>query len=244
MFSKINSVLAFILAVAASTSYGLVTSGPRDGRHECASLYQVQPGDTCYKISQEQGVSTYQLWSINQAFINPECTNLRPDDWLCLGLVSRWCRPVYTVEPGDTCYKIADQFHISVDDLRAHDPSINAGCTNIDVGEVLCVAPASSLGIAIWCSKVQRQWLRSSDGRLKIGLQVNVVRVQSIKCNCVASDSFHDNMNLFPFHTYQFDNYLKLKLQHFNYTSPLIYYGEIIGHGNEQTKNIQLEPSR
>jgi len=130
-----------ILAAAASTCYGLMLFN----NQLCAQFYRVRPGDTCNQISQQQHVSTYQLLSANQGLINPQCTNLFPGEWICLGLEGHWCGPVYTVENGDTCQKIADKFHISVHDLHLHNPNINPGCTNLGVGEVVCVAPAFNL---------------------------------------------------------------------------------------------------
>jgi len=129
-----------ILAAAANTCYGLTM-----GYSQCAKYYEVRLGDTCNKISQQQQVSTYQLFSANQGLINPECSNLFPGEWICLGLQGQLCGPVYTVEGGDTCEAIADKFGITVQALFLHNPNINAGCTNLGVGEVLCVAPAFNL---------------------------------------------------------------------------------------------------
>jgi len=141
MFAKSTSVFALILAAVASTSYALRMGYVDD----CAKHYQVRSGDTCNKIAQEQHVSSYQLASANRGLINPECSNLQPGEWICLGLVGQWCGPVYTVQYGDTCQEIANKFHISLHALYLHNPNINSECTNLGVGEVVCVAGAFNL---------------------------------------------------------------------------------------------------
>ena len=186
----------------------------------------------------------YQLFSSNLGTINAACSNLFPGEvslipyfflclctitaqshlnlflvqLICLGFVGQLCGPVYTVVQGDTCQKVADKFHISVQVLRAHNPNVDAKCDNLDVGEVkklfrhqvyansycrvwmlgpLCRS-GFQLGISIWCLwQVQSrcQWLRSC---LKIGgPKVDVVSAQSLKfyCNFVASDNL--NMTFF-----------------------------------------------
>ncbi|KAJ6490117.1 hypothetical protein C8R45DRAFT_202508 [Mycena sanguinolenta] len=50
------------------------------------------------------------------------------------------CTATYTVVPGDTCFAIATENGITVATLEALNPSINSGCTNIFIGEVLCVS--------------------------------------------------------------------------------------------------------
>ena len=121
--------------------------------------------DPCYMVLSDwldHNLCRYQLLSANQGLINPECTNLFPGEvslipyfflclctitvqshlklflvqTICLGLKGQWCGPVYTVESGDTCHAIADRFHISLHALFLHNPNINAGCTNLGVGEV------------------------------------------------------------------------------------------------------------
>ena len=46
----------------------------------------------------------------------------------------------YTVKSGDTCIAIAKSSGITVAALKAANPSINAGCTNLQVGQVLSLS--------------------------------------------------------------------------------------------------------
>ena len=72
----------------------------------------------------------------NPGIINPQCSNLRIGQTLCLGVVSHQCYKVYTVKSRDYCVKIAKKIGISVQQLYAKNPNINPGCTNLKVDEV------------------------------------------------------------------------------------------------------------
>ncbi|KAJ3726936.1 hypothetical protein EV361DRAFT_321428 [Lentinula raphanica] len=54
------------------------------------------------------------------------------------------CASNYTVQQGDICQTIAAEFNITISDLEAANPSINSGCTNLAIGEVLCIPGASA----------------------------------------------------------------------------------------------------
>lgn len=49
------------------------------------------------------------------------------------------CAQSYTVKKGDNCYKLADIGGISLATLLKHNPSVNAACTNLQVGKSYCV---------------------------------------------------------------------------------------------------------
>jgi len=53
------------------------------------------------------------------------------------------CASEFTVQAGDTCAIIAAQFGITIVQLEAANPSINSGCTNLAIGEVLCIPAAA-----------------------------------------------------------------------------------------------------
>lgn len=52
----------------------------------------------------------------------------------------------YTVQSGDTCGAIATSLGISAQDLIDANPTINAGCTNLDIGDILSVPGGSTDG--------------------------------------------------------------------------------------------------
>ncbi|KDR71095.1 hypothetical protein GALMADRAFT_159608 [Galerina marginata CBS 339.88] len=136
--SKVFHSLAVIVSFAAV----LVSS--QAAVPNCARSYTVQSGDFCDKISAEQHASTFQLATVNSKIIDPLCDNLFVGEVLCLGLEGQDCSTVHVVQAIDGCDTISAQASISFGDLLTNNPNINAGCTNIYVGEVLCVAPVAN----------------------------------------------------------------------------------------------------
>ncbi|BEI82776.1 hypothetical protein CcaverHIS002_0306440 [Cutaneotrichosporon cavernicola] len=106
---------------------------------DCTRTATVVAGDTCDKISTRYGVSTFQLALVNTPEINENCDNLMPDQVVCLGVADEDCTKVYTVVEGDTCDWIQEMYGMDANTLWSNNPQINAECTNIYTGEVLCV---------------------------------------------------------------------------------------------------------
>ncbi|KAF9002303.1 hypothetical protein BDQ17DRAFT_1357251 [Cyathus striatus] len=121
----------------------------------CTRNYTVVAHNFCDLISAKEGVSSFQLASVNAGIINADCTNLfvgevkftlptfvnRP----VLGSRMTRLHQVLVVQPtGDSYFSIATDTGISVDTLVANNPNVNADCTNIHPGEVLCVSPAAN----------------------------------------------------------------------------------------------------
>ncbi|KAG8742625.1 hypothetical protein FRC10_001174 [Ceratobasidium sp. 414] len=109
---------------------------------ECTRTYTVQPGDWCDTISQAHNVSTYQLSTVNADKIDDACTNLEIGQVLCLGTKGEDCTITRTVAAGDTCDKVMMGAAINDTVLYHNNPQIDEYCSNIYIGEVLCVANA------------------------------------------------------------------------------------------------------
>jgi len=105
----------------------------------CTRTYTVQGGDICDSISASNQVSTYQLAVLNPV-INPSCTNLSPGQTLCLGNTGQDCTTTYVVKPNDDCDIVASNNNINTTVLSLNNPQLNADCSNLYIGEVLCVA--------------------------------------------------------------------------------------------------------
>jgi len=105
----------------------------------CTRTYTVNTGDICDGISGSNNVSTYQLAALNPG-INSNCTNLQPGQSLCLGSPGEDCTNTYTVKPNDDCYGVAAAYNINTTILSLNNPQLDAGCDNLYIGEVLCVA--------------------------------------------------------------------------------------------------------
>lgn len=129
MFSKVT-VVAFVLPLVMQSAVA----------QSCARNYTVQAGDYCDSISAAQNVSTYQLTAANPGVFNSDCTNLQPGTSICLGYEGEDCGSTYIVQAQDTCDLITGTYNINATTLYGNNPQINSDCTNIYVGEVLCVA--------------------------------------------------------------------------------------------------------
>ncbi|KAI0249274.1 hypothetical protein BJV78DRAFT_1129951 [Lactifluus subvellereus] len=105
----------------------------------CTRTYAVQEGDFCDKISAAHNVSTYQLAVVNPS-INSDCTNLLPGQILCLGLSEGDCTTTYVVKPDDDCDIVSFAHQINSTVFRSNNPQLNANCSNMYIGEVLCTA--------------------------------------------------------------------------------------------------------
>ncbi|EMD32344.1 hypothetical protein CERSUDRAFT_87995 [Gelatoporia subvermispora B] len=132
MFAFIRAAVALAAAAAGIYSVANAQTG-------CERFYVIKVGDTCDSIAAANNVSTFQL-----QFINPDidagCDNLFPGTIICLGIAGEDCETIHVVQPGDFCAEIADEAGIPISTLLANNPNVNANCTNIDVGEVLCTA--------------------------------------------------------------------------------------------------------
>ncbi|KAJ8456962.1 hypothetical protein ONZ45_g18509 [Pleurotus djamor] len=106
----------------------------------CTRQYTINAGDICDRISAAKNVSTYQLATVNHGIIDSACSNLQIGATICLGYEGEDCSTTYVVKPDDTCSQIAAAHGINSTILYGNNPQINDGCTNIYVGEVLCVA--------------------------------------------------------------------------------------------------------
>ncbi|KAK0199893.1 hypothetical protein DFS33DRAFT_1278320 [Desarmillaria ectypa] len=106
----------------------------------CNRKYTIQEGDICDSISATHNVSTYQLATINAGYIDNACSNLHIGATICLGYLNEDCSDTYVVKAKDTCEDIVAKFSIDEATLYNNNPNINDKCSNIYIGEVLCVA--------------------------------------------------------------------------------------------------------
>ncbi|KAK1920955.1 hypothetical protein DB88DRAFT_116050 [Papiliotrema laurentii] len=105
----------------------------------CTRSATVVQGDTCDAISHRYGVSTFQLALVNEDVITENCDNLQPNQTICLGIEQHDCTKVYTVVENDTCAWIQEVYGIDNATLWSNNPQIDSSCSNIYIGEVLCV---------------------------------------------------------------------------------------------------------
>lgn len=143
----------------------------------CGEYYTVESGDTCYEIDELFGITFAELQYLNPGAFNTDCTNLQLGQVLCVAAVasnttstttttsvsststassatstatSPPCGEYYTVESGNTCYEIEEQFGIDFAELEYLNPgAFNTECTNLQVEQVLCVEPLGATSTTV-----------------------------------------------------------------------------------------------
>lgn len=130
MFS-FNTVLAFVSVVPAFVS--AATSS-------CTRTYTVQPGDYCDLISAANNASTWQMAVLNSDAVKNDCSSLQPGQNLCIGSQGQDCQDTHVVQAGDTCSAVVAKANINMTMFMSNNPQIDADCTNMYIGEVMCVA--------------------------------------------------------------------------------------------------------
>ncbi|ESK91741.1 carbohydrate-binding module family 50 protein [Moniliophthora roreri MCA 2997] len=119
------------------------TSAPPPISTACTRLSTVQPGDSCDAIAQRNSVSIYNLQLINPP---NTCSGLIAGQAICVDSPLVNCSAVYTVDGSEGgCFNIAQAQGISLSALLDLNPNVNEQCTNIYVGEVLCIAPRGTV---------------------------------------------------------------------------------------------------
>ncbi|KAL1745893.1 hypothetical protein HDZ31DRAFT_35374 [Schizophyllum fasciatum] len=107
---------------------------------DCVRWATVEDGQTCDSLSAKHGVSTYQLAIINAGVINEDCTNLIAGQEYCIGYDAEDCSNVWVVEAQQSCADITGATGLNQTLLQENNPQISDDCSNLYVGEVLCVA--------------------------------------------------------------------------------------------------------
>jgi len=129
----VKSILATVGPAASPTSPHAPTSTP-----SCTRKYTVLAGDYCYKIATQYGITVDQIMAQNPK-LNSYC-DLTKGQVLCLPPL---CTKTYKVVSGDTCYKIATSYGITVAKLESFNPSLGSACA-IQPGQTLCVKQSTS----------------------------------------------------------------------------------------------------
>ncbi|OTB05506.1 carbohydrate-binding module family 50 protein [Hypoxylon sp. CI-4A] len=156
----VNTVIA-ALALAASHVFAAPLEARQGYTSNCSATYTVKSGDSCLAI-----VNQYNgAFSLDDFYSwNPEiasgCYNLYPGEQVCVGVKSTTtppppptsgcpapvlsglaadCDACYKVVEGDSCYAVDAAHGISLADFLAWNPSVDAGCTNLQIGYNYCV---------------------------------------------------------------------------------------------------------
>jgi LysM repeat protein len=141
----------------------------------CSQKYTVLRGDSCDGIGAEFNVTGSAIISANPA-INYGCTNLRAGQILCIPGGS--CAQQYTVKSGESCDGIGAEFNATGSAIISANPTINSRCTNLQVGQILCIPDGS-------CA--QEYTVLKNDTCESIGTEFNVTSSAIISANPTSS---------------------------------------------------------
>ncbi|KAJ7271763.1 hypothetical protein C8J57DRAFT_1064894, partial [Mycena rebaudengoi] len=108
------------------------------------------------------------------------------------------CAQTYTVQNGDTCSHIESTHGVSDAQLHTLNPSINSGCTNLQIGQVLCLSSGSG-GRGSGC--MQTYTVQSGDTCSHIESTIGISDAQlhtlnpSIDSGCTSTVLFHPSIS-------------------------------------------------
>ncbi len=102
------------------------------------TLYVIKPGDTFFSLARRFGTTVDALLAANPG-VDPQnlqigmtiCIPVAPAPAPCPGGFT------YVIKPGDTFYKIARRFGITVDALIAANPGVDPN--NLQIGQAICI---------------------------------------------------------------------------------------------------------
>lgn len=95
-------------------------------------VYTVQSGDTLYKIANQYGVTVAEIMELN----NLGTTVLTVGEQILIPNKSQDTTTTYTVKSGDSLYKIAGQYGVTVDEIITAN---NLKSTKLQIGQVLVI---------------------------------------------------------------------------------------------------------
>lgn len=161
-----------ISVTATSTGSNVVTPSPiQTGiSSSCTRFYKVQQGDSCYDIANNNNVPLSSFYAWNPA-VRADCTGLQADVYVCIGAstgtvsptftstvpkggittptptqdgMTSHCDGFYKVQPGDGCWKIANDAKIELSQFYSWNPAVGSGCSALQPGYYVCISAQSS----------------------------------------------------------------------------------------------------
>lgn len=119
----------------------------------CSAKVTAQPGDSCWAIATARGMEVGAFIAANPG-LDSGCSNLQAGQEYCVsgggggsapappppsgGGGSGGCEKI-TVQPGDSCWSIANYRGIDVGAFISKNPGLDAGCSNLQAGQEYCI---------------------------------------------------------------------------------------------------------
>lgn len=126
-----NNLLDYVEgAVKALAEYSGYDYFPPNQSENNNNTYTVQRGDTLYSIAKRYNISVDELKSLN----NLTSDNISVGQVLKLSSNNNTPVDTYTVKKGDTLYSIAQQFGVTVDNLKKYN---NLTSNTLSIGQIL-----------------------------------------------------------------------------------------------------------
>ena len=125
------------------------TSRPLPGQSgistACAKSDTAVPGDDCNVVATRNRITRAAFLSLNPT-INAQCTNLIAGNQYCVQAARdrpiRTCAKSQRVREGDTCDALAKRNGITLATFYSLNPTIDANCSNLLLGQSYCVKKA------------------------------------------------------------------------------------------------------
>lgn len=139
---------------------------------KCPNLrvYTIEAGDTLYRIAQRYEISVASLLQVNPG-LNPN--SLQIGQKICLPIPKCPMGKLTTVRVGDTIYKIAQRYGITVDQILQVNPGLDPDM--LFVGQKICL-PEELLPV---CAGLQTYEIKAGDSIYRIarryGLSVDAI---------------------------------------------------------------------
>ncbi|GJJ07057.1 hypothetical protein Clacol_001256 [Clathrus columnatus] len=158
--SNLIAGAAYCVGTSNSTTGGSPPTGPPTNIamgtiiQGCTNFFTVQSGDSCPTIETMFNITGAFLRALNPE-INTDCSNLISGEAYCVqtnntsivippnnvvpGTITTGCTEFFTVQSGNTCQTIEQEFNITLTSFITLNPEINEDCTNLLLGGAYCV---------------------------------------------------------------------------------------------------------
>ncbi|KAF5626370.1 peptidoglycan-binding lysin domain protein [Fusarium tjaetaba] len=118
----------------------------------CNKFYNVQEGDGCWAISNNNNINLDDFYKWNPA-VGKDCSTLQPKFYVCVGVQASGiptptptqtgmvmgCKSFYKVQKGDGCWAIANNHKIKLDDFYKWNPAVKTDCSGLQPNYNVCV---------------------------------------------------------------------------------------------------------
>ncbi|MDD3840493.1 MAG: LysM peptidoglycan-binding domain-containing protein [Clostridia bacterium] len=143
--------------------------------------YVIKQGDTFYKLAQQFNVTVQALIAANPG-VNPNALQIGQKICIPPAAPSPACPPgstEYVIKQGDTFYKLAQQFNVTVQALIAANPGVNPNA--LQIGQKICIPPAAPSPA---CPPGSKEYvIKQGDTFYKLAQQFNVTVQALIAAN-------------------------------------------------------------